>query len=155
MADVSGERLASLLESVVGAVGLDLEDVAVRRAGKRTSVVVVVDRDGGVDLDAVAEATRAVSTELDELDLFGDSPYLLEVTSPGIDRPLTLPKHWRRAVTRKVAVSMTDGSEIVGRIVAADETTATVNDGKLDHVIAFADVTKALVQIDFNPIPQD
>lgn len=86
------------------AAGYDLEDVVVTAAGRRSVVRVVVDRDGGIDLDAVADVSRAVSDVLDAADAFGDSAYTLEVTSPGVDRPLTEPRHWRRNVGRLVEV---------------------------------------------------
>jgi ribosome maturation factor RimP len=86
----------------VVAAGYDLEDVVVTSAGRRSVVRVVVDRDGGIDLDAVAEVSRAVSDALDAADAFGESAYTLEVTSPGVDRPLTEPRHWRRNIGRLV-----------------------------------------------------
>ena len=77
---------------------------------------VAVDKDGGVTLDDVAEATRAVSEVLDESDVMGEQPYTLEVTSRGVDRPLTLPRHWRRNADRLVTVTLTAGEQVTGRI---------------------------------------
>ncbi|MDQ1682331.1 MAG: ribosome maturation factor RimP, partial [Frankiaceae bacterium] len=99
-------RLVQLLEPVVAATGADLEDVQVRAAGRRSVVEVVVDRDGGVTLDDVAEIARVVSEALDADDPLGETPYTLEVGSRGVDRPLTLPRHWRRAIGRLVKVSI-------------------------------------------------
>ena len=96
------DSLVRLLEPVVAAEGLDLEDVVVTPAGKRRLLRVVVDQDGGVGLDTVAAVSTAVSAALDERDAMGGSPYVLEVTSPGVDRPLTAPRHWRRNLTRLV-----------------------------------------------------
>jgi ribosome maturation factor RimP len=116
------ERLATALGPVVTAAGYELEKVSVSPAGRRTVVRVVVDADTGVSLDDVAEVSRAVTELLDSRDteLFGDTPYVLEVTSPGVDRPLTEPRHWRRAVGRLVDVPV-GGVPTRARVVAADE----------------------------------
>ena len=95
--------LRALLAPVVEGLGLDLEDVEVTAAGRRRRVCVVVDRDGGIDLDAVADVSKSVSDVLDASDALGSAPYVLEVTSPGVDRPLTQPRHWRRARGRLVS----------------------------------------------------
>jgi ribosome maturation factor RimP len=96
--------LERLLEPVVRAVGLDLESVRVGRAGRRRLLRVVVDADGGVDLDNIALVSREASARLDDTGAMGEAPYTLEVSSPGVDRPLTQPRHWRRAVGRLVRV---------------------------------------------------
>jgi ribosome maturation factor RimP len=116
MAAITAATLRPLVEPVVLASGYDLEDVAVTSAGRRSIVRVVVDRDGGIDLDAVADVSRAISEALDAADAFGDAAYTLEVTSPGVDRPLTEPRHWRRNVGRLVEV----GGE-KGRILEATD----------------------------------
>ena len=99
------DSLMRLLDPVVTTQGLDLEDVVVTPAGRRRLLRVVVDRDGGLSLDAVAAVSTAVSAALDDSDAMGGAPYVLEVTSPGIDRPLTEPRHWRRNLTRLVTVA--------------------------------------------------
>jgi ribosome maturation factor RimP len=114
-------ELARRLGTCLGAAGFYLEDVSVRRAGSRSVVQVVVDREGGVDLDAVAEANRLICAELDsrsgtDADAGLAGPYVLEVSSPGVDRPLTLPRHWRRATGRLVSVQTRDGRRILGRV---------------------------------------
>jgi len=93
-----------LLEPVVRAAGLDLESVRVGSAGRRRLLRVVVDADGGVDLDNIALVSREASARLDDTGAMGEAPYTLEVSSPGVDRPLTQPRHWRRAVGRLVRV---------------------------------------------------
>src|SRR5437868_3618110 len=98
----SRDHLMKLLGPVVGAEGLDLEDITIMKAGKRRLVRVIVDRDGGVTLNDVADVSRAVSETLDADSEMGESPYTLEVSSPGVDRPLTEPRHWRRAAKRLV-----------------------------------------------------
>ncbi|MGH8895402.1 MAG: ribosome maturation factor RimP [Actinomycetes bacterium] len=144
------ESLLGLLGPVVSAKGLDLEDVVVTPAGKRRMLRVVVDQDGGVGLDTVAEVSTAVSTALDDSDAMGGAPYVLEVTSPGVDRPLTEPRHWRRARTRLVKASLADGSTAVGRIADVGIEAVTLEvDGVLTP-IPWADVTTARVQVEFN-----
>ena len=105
--DPATERLAGWIEPVVDAAGYDLEELVVTPAGRRSVVRVVVDRDAGVTLDDIAEVSRAVSAALDENDGdLGRAPYVLEVTSPGVDRPLTEPRHWRRNTGRLVSVAV-------------------------------------------------
>lgn len=121
MTTLSRQQMRTALEPVVTTAGYDLEDVTVTTAGRRRVVRVVVDRDGGLDLDGVAELSRVLSAALDDDDLMGELPYTLEVSSPGVDRPLTLPQHWRRAAGRLVRVTLTDGETITGRVQRADE----------------------------------
>lgn len=153
------QRLVALLSAPVQALGFDLEDVEVSAAGKRRIVRVAVDRDGGVTLDDIAEATRAVSKALDGTELLGERPYTLEVSSRGVDRPLTLPRHWRRNTGRLVKVTLEDGVSFTGRIAGVEEpeggrAVASVREGDRDDVpareVALAEVRKAKVQIEFN-----
>jgi len=135
-------------------LGLDLEALDVTAAGRRRLVRVAVDKDGGVTLDDVAEATKEVSRILDSgtaLNAWGEQPYTLEVTSPGVDRPLTHPRHWRRNVGRLVKVSTHDGRTVTGRIVGQDDRSVTLDvDGGVEHV-ELADVDRARVQVELNP----
>lgn len=117
-------RLLGAVTPVVTGAGYDLEDVSVSRAGRRSVVRVVVDGDDGVNLDTVAELSRAISTALDDSE-HADGPlgwdeYTLEVTSPGVDRPLSQPRHWRRNVGRLVKVRA-GGQTVTGRVTAADD----------------------------------
>ena len=121
MSTTQSERLRGLMEPLAGKRGLDLEEIVVTPAGKRRVLRVVVDSDEGVQLDTCAELSRAVSEVLDESDVMGGAPYVLEVTSPGADRPLTEPRHFRRAVGRLVKAQLHDGGEVVGRIVGTDD----------------------------------
>jgi ribosome maturation factor RimP len=98
------EHLLETLRPVVAATGYELDDVSVTSAGRRSLVRVSVDAEGGIDLDGVAVVSRAVSDALDAHDQGFAGPYVLEVSSPGVDRPLTEPRHWRRAAGRLVAV---------------------------------------------------
>jgi len=122
--DPVATQMAGLVAPVVEAAGYDLEELAVTPAGRRSIVRVVVDRDDGVTLDDVAEVSRAVSAALDELDgEFGSAPYVLEVTSPGVDRPLTDPRHWRRNTGRLVAVRIGpagSAEQVTGRVLEVD-----------------------------------
>lgn len=116
------EQLRATVGPVVEAAGYDLEGLDVSRAGRRSVLRVVVDGDDGVSLDAVAELSRAISAALDGAesdDSFGPEAYTLEVTSPGVDRPLTEPRHWRRNVGRLVSVPVGEQT-VVGRLTAAD-----------------------------------
>ena len=114
--DATRDRIDAAVADPLGALGLDLEAVELTPAGKRRMLRVAVDRDGGVTLDDVADATREVSEALDDADVMGEAPYTLEVTSRGVDRPLTLPRHWRRNHDRLVKVTTTDGETLTGRI---------------------------------------
>ena len=122
--DPVATRMAGLVAPVVEAAGYDLEELVVTPAGRRSIVRVVVDRDAGVTLDDVAEVSRAVSAALDEHDgEFGSAPYVLEVTSPGVDRPLTEPRHWRRNTGRLVTVGVgAEGSaeQLTARVLEVD-----------------------------------
>jgi ribosome maturation factor RimP len=143
------DRLAGLLAEPIEALGLDLEAVDLTRAGKRSVLRVAVDKDGGVDLDDIAAATREVSRTLDESDAMGNAPYTLEVSSPGVDRPLTLPRHWRRNARRLVKVTLVGGDEVTGRIVAADDDGADLDVDGSRRRVGFDEVAKARVQIEF------
>lgn len=150
MAAVSRQQVRTALEPVVTAAGYDLEDVAVTAAGRRSVVRVVVDRDGGVDLDAVADVTRSVSEVLDDAGLMGESPYVLEVSSPGVDRPLTQPRHWRRACGRLVRVSVTDAGTVTGRVTGADDTEVTLDVDGAATSFAYAVLGRGQVQVEFS-----
>jgi ribosome maturation factor RimP len=128
--DEATTRLAGWIEPVVTGAGYDLEELVVTPAGRRSVVRVVVDRDEGVSLDDVAEVSRAVSAVLDQNDGdLGRSPYVLEVTSPGVDRPLTEPRHWRRNTGRLVAVTVGPAGateQVTGRVTAVDDAGVTI-----------------------------
>jgi ribosome maturation factor RimP len=155
-----GHRLAELLAPVVEATGLDLEGVAVSRQGRGSEVRVLVDRDGGVSLDDVATVSQAISTALDmpAADaVLGAGAYVLEVSSPGVDRPLVEVRQWRRAAGRLVRVGLTAGGEITGRIIeaSADGVRFAVV-GKVpgaaptEQVFGFEQLGPGRVQVEFN-----
>jgi ribosome maturation factor RimP len=142
------DRLRQLLEPVVTAGGGDLEDVVVTPAGRRRLLRVVVDADGGVSLDGIAALSTAISAALDDSDVM-PGPYVLEVTSPGVDRPLTEPRHWRRAASRLVAAVLTAGGEVRGRVVEADEGGVTLDTGGGVRHLAYAEIARARVEVEF------
>ena len=147
----SAARLSEHVRPEVAAVGYDLEDLTVSAAGKRSVVRVVVDKDGGVTLDDVADVSRTISDALDRLDeaepgLLGAS-YVLEVSSPGVDRPLTEPRHWRRNVGRLVTVTRREGEPVTGRLTAADDDGVTLDDRTR---FAYDELTRGSVQVEFS-----
>ena len=148
--DATRDRIETELVDPLSALGLDVEAVEITPAGKRRILRVAVDKDGGVTLDDVAQATREVAAVLDDSDVMGEMPYTLEVTSRGVDRPLTLARHWRRNTDRLVKVTLADGEELTGRIVDCDEAAARVDVDGEHRQVPYLDVDKALVQIEFN-----
>ena len=149
------ERLLTLLDPLISAAGYDLEDVSVSAAGRRSVVRVFVDADGGIDLDAVAVVSRVVSDALDERDAdFGGAgllggAYVLEVSSPGVDRPLTDPRHWRRATGRLVSVEVA-GKPVTGRVAACDDTGVTLDVEGAARQVPWAQLGRGRVQVEFN-----
>ncbi|TDD11343.1 MULTISPECIES: ribosome maturation factor RimP [Nonomuraea] len=146
------DHLMKLLEPVVSAEGLDLEDITVTQAGKRRLLRVIVDRDGGVSLDDVADVSQAVSAALDDTDAMGQAAYTLEVSSPGVDRPLTEPRHWRRAAKRLVKAEMRDGSVVEGRILAADAGGVDLDVAGAARRLDYEDLARGRVQVEFRRI---
>lgn len=148
-ADTLPARLQVLLTPVVNEAGLDLESLEVTPAGRRRVLRVVVDKDGGIDLDGVADVSHAVSAALDASDVMGGQPYVLEVTSPGTDRPLTEPRHWRRAVGRLVKAELADGTVRTSRVTSAGEDGAETEDGP----VRYSEVRRARVEVEFGRGP--
>jgi ribosome maturation factor RimP len=144
-----------LVEPVVAAAGYDLEELSVVRMGRRFVVRVTIDRDGGVPLDGIAEVARAVSNALDEAEAAGGEvvagEYQLEVSSPGVDRPLTAPRHWRRNVGRLVKVKVT-GAGVIGRVTAADDAGVTLDVDGNQREVPYADLGAGRVEIEFSRI---
>jgi ribosome maturation factor RimP len=157
-------RIADVIRPVVAAAGMDLEAVRVSAAGRRRLLRVVVDSDGGVSLDDAATISRQLSVALDTVAVMGDFPYTLEVSSPGVDRPLTDPRHWRRAVGHLVQVTVTDAGvsgssgvsgSISGRIAAADSDGVTLDVGGSRHRFGYPALGAGAVQVEFgHPQPE-
>ncbi|MGB3771334.1 MAG: ribosome maturation factor RimP [Rhodococcus sp. (in: high G+C Gram-positive bacteria)] len=163
----SRERVVELLSAHAQAPGFgegafDVEDVTVSKAGVHSVVKVVVDRDSGFELDALARISHEVSDVLDAATEFGDTAYNLEVTTPGVDRPLTEPRHWRRARGRKVAVTTTDDAfdARVGALTVTGghtklELILPSRSGPTARVVSLDEITSATVQVEFkkpNPV---
>lgn len=144
------DSLETLVETTVSALGLDLEALELTPAGNKRVLRIAVDRDGGVGIDHITDATRALSEVLDSTDIMGAQPYTLEVTSRGVDRPLTLPRHWRRNEGRLVRIRLADDdSSIDGRIAASDDTGVEIV-GRTTTRFTYDQITSALVQIELN-----
>jgi ribosome maturation factor RimP len=156
MSTTQSERLRALLEPLVGKAGLELEEVKVTAAGSRRQLLVVVDAEDGVQLDAVAELSRALSQALDDSGAMGEAEYVLEVTSPGTDRPLTEPRHFRRNTGRLVKLRLKERGELIARIMTVDDTGLDLEvpgvkgrRPKPDRA-EFAEITAARVEVEFN-----
>jgi ribosome maturation factor RimP len=148
--DRTRRELEAELTGPLREAGFDLEGVEVSPAGRRRLLRVAVDKDGGVTMDEIAEATRLVSRQLDDSDVMGEQPYTLEVTSPGVDRPLTRPRHWSRNRGRLVKVELQGGGSLGGRITAASDETVELLTDDGSRTLAIADVATARVQVEFN-----
>ncbi len=156
MSPSPGERsaqLTTLLTPVVESAGHELEQVTVSAAGRRSVVRVVVDRAEGVDLDDVAELSRRVGQALEEADerdpsLLGPS-YVLEVSSPGVDRPLTTPRHFKRNTGRLVEL-VTSEEKLVGRVLSVEDDAVRLDVDGTSRVLPLADVRRARVQVEFS-----
>lgn len=166
---ISPPQVSELVEKLVVEQGFDLEDVTVNRRDGQDELTIVVDRDGGSDLDVLAELSNRISEVLDAApELADDDPYTLEVTSPGVDRPLTLPRHWRRNAGRRVAVDVAGGADAearsvtgrIGKLVPGGDTDEDTG-GRVEIVmnhrgriavesIPLDAVTNAVVQVDFS-----
>ena len=151
------DRVEQALSPVVAARGYDLEAVEVQPAGRRRLVRVLVDQDGGVTLDDIAALTSALSAQLDDTDAMGEQPYVLEVSSPGVGRPLTLPRHWRRNRDRRVKLTTDEGRTLLGRVGESDDDTVTVSelhdvDGSEDQgerTFKYSEIAEAHVEVEF------
>ena len=168
MTSINGGRLEQLAERCVTALGLDLEAVELSpsgsaQSGRRRVLRIAVDADGGVPIEAITDATRELSKALDTTDVMGAQPYTLEVTSRGVDRPLTRPRHWRRNVGRLVVADLADGSRLKGRITGVpDDPTDSPTDDPVDLTVdltvdgglrrlPLADVVTARVEAELTP----
>ena len=147
------KQVIELLDGEFVRAGYEIEDVVIDTRPKPARITVIADGDKPLDLDAVADLSRAASALLDGLD--SDDPYVLEVTSPGVERPLTAEKHFRRAHARLVDAELADGTTVTGRL-------GVVSDGAVDLVvrerndwtvrrIPIGDIVKAVVQVEFSP----
>lgn len=154
-APVDEDKIAGVIRPVVAAAGMDLESVRVSAAGRRRLLRVVVDSDQGVSLDDAAVISRRLSAALDADPVMGDFPYTLEVSSPGVDRPLTEPRHWRRSAGRLVQVTAAETGTVTGRVVAADLDGVTLDIGGDRRQFGYAALGAGAVQVEFgHPQPE-
>ena len=151
------DRLRRLVEPIITAEDLDLDDLSVTRAGRRYVVRITVDGDGGVGHNELSDVSRAISAGLDQAEetsgqLTPDA-YTLEVSSPGVERPLTLPRHWRRSVGRLVKVKARD-KQLTGRVVAATDDTVSLEVDGQRRDVALADLGPGRVQVEFTRLAE-
>ena len=146
---VDEDEITDVIDPVIADAGMDLESVRVSAAGRRRLLRVVVDSDRGVSLDDAAAISRKLSAALDAAPVMGDFPYTLEVSSPGVDRPLTDPRHWRRAVGRLVQVTAADAGPISGRVLAADADGVTLDVAGDRRRFGYAALGAGAVQVEF------
>lgn len=158
--DATRARIEAGLTDPLAALGLDLEAVELSKAGQRRVLRIAVDSETGVTLDEISAATKEIDDFLESSNVMGSEPYMLEVTSRGVDRPLTLPRHWRRNAGRLVKATLVEGGEVEARIGDSDDEGVTLLEDKraskgakpkiVETRVAYADIAKARVQIEFN-----
>jgi ribosome maturation factor RimP len=155
------EKITSLLQPVVSAAGMDLENIRITATGRRRLLRVIVDADDGVNLDDITLISRALSAELDANGAMGETPYTLEVSSPGVDRPLTEPRHWRRASGRLVRVPLAPRSPaaaqapgrsraIEGRVLAAGEHTVLLEVAGEQREYGYTELGQGKILLEFS-----
>ena len=148
------DQISDLVTPALQQAGYFLEDINIVTPGQHRIVTVIVDGESALNLDQVTVASKLVSELLDEATFMGETPFTLEVTSPGIDRPLTLPRHFAKNVTRLLKVVKTDGEVVTGRIASNTDldVTLTVTEKKMtsDVTVLLADIKRATVEIEFN-----
>ena len=146
--DLASRVKGAVIEPLV-AEGAVLEEVVIAGSRKKPVIRIVVDADGGLTLDQAAEINRACSRALDEGDVMGDQSYVVEVTSPGVSRPLTAERNWRRNIGRLVRVQPQNNGEVItGRITAVDRSTVTLEMAGKHRDVRYEDVKKAVVQVE-------
>ena len=142
------EEIIAAITPALEALGFYLEDVTITSAGRRSMLTVIVDGDTHLSLDQVTAATKGISEIVEGIQSLGQTPFTLEVTSPGLDRPLTKPRHWRKNIDRLVKVILLDGSEVKGRVKDVTESGATID----EQVINFSDIKRATLEIEFKQV---
>ncbi len=148
------DQISELVTPVVTQAGFYLEDVHVATPGSHRIVTCIVDGDSSLNLDQVTTVSRLISELLDEATFMGETPFTLEVTSPGVDRPLTAPRHFKKNVDRLLKIIKVDGSEVTGRILSNTDQdvtlSVTVKKESREEVVALVDIKRAVVEIEFN-----
>jgi ribosome maturation factor RimP len=144
------QQLQDLLDPVVSAAGYELVDLSVSSAGRRSLLRVTVDGERGIDLDGVAVVSRAISEAMDSEDGAFAGPYVLEVSSPGVDRPLTEPRDWRRALGRLVSVPISGAEPVTGRVLAAEPAGLRLRVAEVEHSFPWSAVGTGRMQVEFS-----
>jgi ribosome maturation factor RimP len=142
------EDISAAITPALEALGFYLEDVTIISAGRRSMLTVIVDGDTHLSLDQVTSATKAIGEIVESVQSLGETPFTLEVTSPGLDRPLTKVRHWQKNINRLVKVVLLDGLEIKGRIKDVNEVSATIDEKN----ISYSDIKRATLEIEFKPV---
>ncbi len=144
-------NLTELLNPVVSRAGFVLEEVTVTPVGKRRLVSVVIDRENSnPSLDEVTVVSKEISVILDTYSQMGEMPFTLEVTTPGVDRPLTLPRHWRKNIGRLVKITPKQGDKFIGRISEVLENQVKLELEKELLTVDLGDVSRAQIEVEFN-----
>ena len=148
------DQISELVTSAVSDQGFYLEDVHVATPGSHRIVTCIVDGDASLNLDQVTTVSRVISELLDEAAFMGETPFTLEVTSPGVDRPLTQPRHFAKNVDRLLRIIKLDGSEVTGRILSNTDhdvtLTVTVKKETIEQTVSLSEIKRAVVEIEFN-----
>ena len=139
------DEISAAIRPIIEATGNYLEELSITSAGKVKILTVIIDSDTHLNLDQVTAVTKEISEVIEALEGLGDGAFTLEVTSPGLDRPLTKPRHWRKNLDRLVKIIMTSGQEITGRIGEATETTVLVDSQK----VSYEDIKRAVLEVEF------
>jgi ribosome maturation factor RimP len=142
------EQVAAVITPAIESLGFYVEDISITSAGRRSMLTVIVDGDTHLSLDQVTVATKAISEIVENLPTLGNNPFTLEVTSPGLDRPLTKPRHWRKNKDRLIKIVLNDGKEITGRIKDSTDDLVIVDEQK----VAFVDIKRATLEIEFKQV---
>ncbi|MFM8632865.1 MAG: ribosome maturation factor RimP [Candidatus Nanopelagicus sp.] len=142
------EEISAAITPALSNLSFYLEDVVITSAGRRSMITVIVDGDTHLSLDQVTQVTKAIGEIIENIQSLGQTPFTLEVTSPGIDRPLTKPRHWRKNINRLVKVVLLDGKEIKGRVRDATQISATID----EQVINLSDIKRATLEIEFKQV---
>jgi ribosome maturation factor RimP len=142
------EDISAAITPALEALGFYLEDVTITSAGRRSMLTVIVDGDTHLSLDQVTSATKAIGEIVESIQSLGETPFTLEVTSPGLDRPLTKVRHWQKNINRLVKVVLQDGSEVKGRINEVNEANSVVGEIK----VIYSDIKRATLEVEFKPV---
>lgn len=142
------EDISAAITPALESLGFYLEDVTITSAGRRSMLTVIVDGDTHLSLDQVTSATKAIGEIVESIQSLGETLFTLEVTSPGLDRPLTKVRHWQKNINRLVKVVLQDGSEVKGRINEVNEANSVVGEIKVNY----SDIKRATLEVEFKPV---